>query len=88
MGGDAKPGAVTLTGVDLRPKKPPAPSVAAACPQCRGTGWVCENHRDKPWRWASYHADACACGTGAPCECCNTSDPPEARWDIPQGAII
>jgi hypothetical protein len=35
----------------------------AACSICKGTGWVCENHRDRSW------PDVCECGPGAPCVC-------------------
>jgi hypothetical protein len=39
------------------------------CPICDNTGWVCENHPDRPWRGTSQRADACNCGAGMPCEC-------------------
>lgn len=35
------------------------------CPTCKGTLWVCENHRDKPFD----EPDGCACGAGMPCVC-------------------
>lgn len=41
------------------------------CRTCDGTGWVCENHRDKPWNGVSYRFDACDCGLAAPCAVCN-----------------
>jgi len=41
------------------------------CVNCDSTGWVCENHGDKPWEGESIRADICACGgAGAPCEVC------------------
>ena len=37
----------------------------ANCPICRGIGWVCENHPDKP-----YDDElGCTCGDGIPCAC-------------------
>jgi hypothetical protein len=33
------------------------------CPICDGSGWVCEDHPDKPWQH-----DACG-GAGSPCIC-------------------
>jgi hypothetical protein len=35
------------------------------CPICRGIGWVCENHPDKPWA----EDIGCRCGAGMPCKC-------------------
>jgi hypothetical protein len=41
------------------------------CPNCDGTGWVCEEHPDQPWE--GLHA--CSCGAaGAPCPHCNRTD--------------
>ena len=42
------------------------------CFRCDDCGWVCENHRDSPWRGAY----ACGCGSaGAPCtSCCSPAD--------------
>jgi hypothetical protein len=34
------------------------------CPICRGIGWVCENHPEKPWDSEL----GCVCGAGAPCK--------------------
>ncbi|OPH83855.1 hypothetical protein B2M20_04930 [Nitrobacter vulgaris] len=43
-----------------------------SCPICRGIGWVCERHPDRP-----YDDEAgCACGYGAPCRC-NDCVPPD-----------
>ena len=44
------------------------------CPICDDKGWVCENHRDKPWGEFSDRPDACSCGAGAPCAACNPCD--------------
>ena len=33
------------------------------CPVCLGSGWVCEDHPDKPWEH-----EGCG-GAGAPCFC-------------------
>lgn len=38
------------------------------CPICRGIGWVCENHPEKPWDLEL----GCVCGAGAPCKCNET----------------
>jgi hypothetical protein len=50
------------------------------CDSWDSTGWVCENHPDRPWRGGSDRADACDCGAGMPCRTCNPSggidDPP------------
>jgi hypothetical protein len=40
-----------------------------ACLVCDNTGWVCENHPDRPWRRNGQRADACDRGAGMPCEC-------------------
>lgn len=40
------------------------------CINCDDTGWVCENHGDKPWGGESGRTDNCDCGAGAPCEVC------------------
>lgn len=40
------------------------------CPNCHGSGTVCENHKDKPWEPESFHEDACGCGAGMPCAVC------------------
>lgn len=40
----------------------------SACPICKGSGWVCENHRDRSW------PDECDCGAGAPCVCNTHAD--------------
>jgi hypothetical protein len=47
------------------------------CGRCGDTGWVCENHPDRPWRGFSNRTDACDCGAGAPCALCNSNDPPD-----------
>lgn len=36
---------------------------AKDCPICKGTGWVCEEHPDKPWEH-----DGCG-GAGGRCVC-------------------
>jgi hypothetical protein len=56
------------------------------CKVCDDTGWVCENHRNLPWKGFSNRQDACDCGAGAPCEWCNPCDadnPPDmSRTDL------
>jgi hypothetical protein len=49
------------------------------CAICRGIGWVCENHPDKP-----YDELGCACGEGIPCDC-NDSTPPDTSQVIVVG---
>lgn len=39
------------------------------CPRCRGIGWVCENHPDKPWDTSLE--GGCECAAGAPCPRCS-----------------
>lgn len=39
------------------------------CPICANTGWVCENHPDRPWGTRKLRSDACECGAGKPCIC-------------------
>ena len=45
------------------------------CKRCHGTGWVCENHVNKPWSdgWMFDPAtmSGCNCGAGAPCPSCD-----------------
>ncbi|WP_084292940.1 YecA family protein [Bradyrhizobium sp. WSM3983] len=38
------------------------------CPLCSNSGWVCDEHLDRPWKGNG----ACSCGaSGAPCRVCN-----------------
>jgi hypothetical protein len=55
-----------------------------ACPACRDTGFVCENHPDKLWGPECCHEaafndtcehGACGCGAGDPCPACCPSGP-------------
>ncbi|QOZ69132.1 hypothetical protein WN72_24535 [Bradyrhizobium arachidis] len=47
---------------------PLASRAAMKCTTCADTGWVCENHPDRPWEGPQ----ACSCGgAGAPCPACN-----------------
>jgi hypothetical protein len=48
------------------------------CAVCDNTGWVCENHPERPRKGFSKRADACDCGAGAPCDLCNPSDANQA----------
>jgi len=43
-----------------------------ACPVCEDVGWVCENHRDTPWREPRKGERGCECGAGDPCPACNS----------------
>lgn len=38
------------------------------CEKCNDTGWVCENHPDKPWETGEDNDCDCG-GAGMPCEC-------------------
>ena len=40
----------------------------AMCQNCNDTGWVCENHPDRPWETDSENDCQCG-GAGSPCEC-------------------
>lgn len=42
------------------------------CSNCKGMGWVCENHNDRPWDESM--AGGCECGAGEPCKVCNPCD--------------
>jgi len=44
-------------------------AIDRGCVICDQTGWVCENHADKPWDGVSARSDACGCGAGMPCTC-------------------
>ena len=41
-----------------------------ACDLCADTGWVCEDHADRPLKDDSNRADACSFGAGRPCPRC------------------
>ncbi|WP_271604939.1 hypothetical protein [Bradyrhizobium sp. CCBAU 11434] len=43
-------------------------TMSVTCATCDGTGWVCENHPDRPWE--GPRARGCG-GAGAPCPACN-----------------
>jgi hypothetical protein len=56
-----------------------------ACPYCDGSGWVCEDHRTRPWE-GCHLPRSCKCGgAGAPCVLCNESTGPEDRPALPPG---
>ena len=46
------------------------------CEICKGTGWVCENHLNKPW---GSDPGECECGAGSNC-ICNPNG--EVEWDV------
>jgi hypothetical protein len=50
------------------------------CPICFGTGWVCENHPDKPWD----KEFGCECGAGVPCVCNSAGEPGVDKPDTSQ----
>lgn len=43
--------------------------MSEACRNCKGRGWVCENHLDRPWDYTT--GEGCDCGAGSPCPVCN-----------------
>ena len=47
------------------------------CNVCDNSGWVCENHPDKPWAGFSERSDACDCGAGMACRVCNAASSDE-----------
>jgi hypothetical protein len=55
--------------------------MAKACLFCDDTGWVCENHLEKPWQGFSKRGDACDGGAGMRRPHCNPScgvdEPPD-----------
>ncbi len=57
---------------------------AIGCRNCDGTGWVCENHPDKPWADGHLYPGetrmtGCDCGAGMPCQECNADFPTPAK---------
>jgi hypothetical protein len=57
---------------------PAAIRLAVRCTVCDDTGWVCENHPDRPWDGGgSTRSDVCGCGAGKPCPTCNMPAPGE-----------
>jgi hypothetical protein len=44
------------------------------CEVCDDTGWVCEDHGDRPLKGDSKRGDACDYGVGMPCPHCNSCD--------------
>src|ERR1700730_13077562 len=52
------------------------PRKGRRCSRCDSTGWVCEDHSDRPWDAAK----ACGCGgAGMPCPSCNVSNADNPR---------
>src|SRR5947199_10356728 len=57
---------IARAGAALKPEAP-------HCETCDSTGWVCEDHRDRPWSGRR----PCGCGgAGAQCPACNDVEPP------------
>ncbi len=57
------------------------------CLCCEDTGWVCENHPDRPF----FGDCAYDCGgAGAPCPVCNRTDPgdPDDVPEMPEGFVV
>jgi hypothetical protein len=59
------------------------------CEACDDTGWVCENHPDRPSECGgNASALACRCGgAGMPCLMCNNPKPGE-RPRLPADFIV
>ena len=65
------------------------------CSTCADTGWVCEEHNDKPWSGGMPDDFVSCCGgAGMPCPKCNPCDDHTAPreltgsrpvWDIKHG---
>jgi len=45
----------------------PAERAVVACRNCKGEGWVCENHLDTAWEGGKQK---CCGGAGSPCPVC------------------
>ena len=59
------------------------------CKNCDATGWVCENHPDRPHDGESSRKDACGCGAGMPCrECVPAGQWPGVVYPINPASII
>jgi hypothetical protein len=48
---------------------PETPREGPDCSRCNNTGWVCEDHTDRPW-----DAQRPCGGAGMPCPSCNVSN--------------
>lgn len=59
----------------------------AACANCDGSRWVCENHPDRPWEGMSAPGEGCGCGAGAPCPCCDL-ERAAARYIAPLRELV
>ena len=55
---------------------PDATEHVMTCKLCDDTGWVCEDHGDRPVKADSERSDACDCPAAMPCPACNADDPP------------
>jgi hypothetical protein len=54
------------------------------CKLCDDTGWVCEDHGDRPVKADSKRPDACDCLAAMPCPAYNADDPPR----LPTGMTV
>lgn len=52
-----------------------AAAVRPGCEVCMGTGWVCEDHPNKPWDWPAPVGCDLAHGPGMPCRCTGLDGP-------------
>jgi hypothetical protein len=53
------------------------------CATCKGVGWVCENHPDRPW--SKKVSGGCECGAGMPCPDCNPAEDEDSPPRPPPG---
>ena len=61
---------------------------ARATCRCADTGWVCENHPDRPWAQPGEYPNACDCCAGAPCPDCNSLHQDGGAPRLPPGFRI
>ena len=56
---------------------------AESCANCLDTGYVCENHPDRPWSpiVGGEHVDCCG-GAGMPCPSCCSEIPMDGSHSI------
>lgn len=53
------------------------------CHSCLDTGYVCEDHPDRPWEGVTGpNPAACGCGWGMPCPACCEPAPADGTGNI------
>lgn len=59
------------------------------CVTCANTGWVCEDHNNKPWSGGMPDDfERCCGGAGAPCPVCNPCDEFTAPRELTGSIVI